>query len=340
MKAAMKAALVGVLTTGAAFAARAADDDFYKGKQVQIVVSTDSGTSYDSYARLLAQHMPRHIPGAPSIIVQNMPGGGGLKVANYMANIAPRDGTVIAGTLNAVFTMSLTTPDQAKFDENKFAWIGSVTRDPYIAIVSNTAPIKTIMDARTTQVSMGGASAGTLGVDMVAISNALLGTKFKLIAGYKDPGEVRLAMQRGEVDGTFSVSWSEVKPTNLVQEGKVRIIAQHGLTRFPEFGDAPMLMDQAPNEDARLALKFMLGRQEAARPYFAPPGAPAERVAILRRAFDATVKDPAYLADAAAMKLTIDEPMNGEDLTKFVAQMHTTPKAVIDRVAAILATAR
>ena len=334
----LSVALAAATLSSAALATE--DEDFFKGKQMQIMLSTEPGTVYDSYARLLSQHMPKHMPNSPPLIVQNMPGGGGLKVASYMATIAPRDGTVIAGTHNAVFTMSLSTPDQAKFDEKTFSWIGSPSRDPYLAIVWNSAPIKSIMDARTTPVSMGGPSAGSLGVDMVVIANELFGTKFKLVAGYKDPGEIRLAMARGEVDGTFSVSWSELKPTNLLQEGKVRVIAQHGFTRFPDFGDAPMLMDQAKTEEDRQALRFMLGRQEAARPYFGPPGVPVGRLAILRKAFDDTMKDPDFLKDAATMKIAVDQPMNGEDLSKFVAQLHATPKAVIDRIQTILTKAR
>lgn len=322
-------------------AEHAADaDDFYKGKQIEIVVSTEPGVVYDSYARLLAQYLPGHIPGSPAVLVQNMPGGGGLKVANYIANIAPRDGTLIAATHNAVLTMSKTTPDLAKFDERTFSWIGSISRDPYLAIVMSDVPIKTIEDAKTTVVSMGGPSAGTLGVDMVVISNALLGTKFKLIAGYKDPSEVRLAMQRGEVDGTFSISWSELRPTNLLQQGKVRVIAQHGFTPFPAFGDAPLLIDQAKNEADRQALVFMLGRQEAARPYFAPPGLPLGRLETLRAGFAATVKDPAFLHDAATMNISVDQPMDGAKLADFVRSLDGTSPEVIDRISKILAGSR
>jgi tripartite-type tricarboxylate transporter receptor subunit TctC len=322
-------------------AAHAAEgDDFYKGKQIEIVVSTEPGVVYDTYARLLAQYLPAHVPGNPAVVVVNMPGGGGLKVANYIANIAPRDGTVIAGTHNAVLTMSKTTPDLAKFDERTFGWIGSVSRDPYLAIVMNNVPIKTIEDAKTTVVSMGGPSAGSLGVDMVVIANALIGTKFKLIAGYKDPGEIRLAMQRGEVDGTFSISWSELKSTNLLQQGKVRIIAQHGFTPFPAFGDAPLLIDQAKNDADRQALIFMLGRQEAARPYFAPPGLPPGRLETLRAAFAATVADPAFLADAARMNISVDQPMDGANLAAFVTKLDGTSPEVIDRISKILASSR
>ena len=176
---------------------------------------------------------------------------------------------------------------------------------------------------------------------MVVMSNALLGTKFKLIAGYKDPAEVRLAMFRGEVDGTFSISWSELKPTNLLQQGKVRVIAQHGFTPFPAFGNAPVTIDLAKNDEDQQALVFMLGRQEAARPYFAPPGTPAEpgSQSCARRSWT-TVSDPAFLKDAAARNIAVDQPMEGAKLADFVAKLDGTSPAIIDRVSKILANSR
>ena len=291
-----------------------AQENFYAGKQIQLVVSTEPGTVYDAYARLVARHIGEHVPGKPSVLVQNMPGGGGLRVANHMANIAPRDGTVFAATHNAVFTMSLVTPDAAKFNERAFSWIGSVTRDPYLAVVRADVPINSIEDAKTKVVSMGGASAGSLGVDLVVVANALFGTKFRVVGGYKDPAEIRLAMMRGEVDGTFSVSWSESKQANLIQTGKLRIIAQHAFTPHPELMGAPLLIDQARNDEDRAALVFMLGRQDAARPYFAPPGVPRERVEMLRAAFSKTTRDPEFLKQAASMNLAIDQPMEGAAL--------------------------
>jgi tripartite-type tricarboxylate transporter receptor subunit TctC len=161
-----------------------------------------------------------------------------------------------------------------------------------------------------------------------------------MIAGYKDPKEVLLAMQRHEVDGTFSISWSELKPTNLVQQGKARIIAQLGMTPFPAFGDAPMLINLAKDEPGREALVFMMGRAEAARPYFAPPGVPADRLAILRQAFDETVRDPTFLSEARRMDIAVEQPMDGPDLAAFVDRLQSTPKAVTDRIQAILANSR
>ena len=334
------AALVLMSGVAALSPALADEGDYYRGRQIQIVVSTEPGTVYDAYARLLAQYLPAHVPGRPSTLVQNMPGGGGLRAANFINNLAPRDGTVFAGTHNAVLTMSLIAPDQAKFDERRFAWIGSVTKDPYVAVVGKNVPIASLEEAKTTSVSMGGPSAGSLGVDLPVVVNALFGTKFRVVAGYKDPVEVRLAMQRGEVDGTFSVSWSELKQSNLVRDGVFRVIAQHGLSRTPEIGDAPMLMDQAKTDEDRAALLFMLGRQEAARPYFAPPDTPRERLDILRAAFAETLRDPEFVAQARGANLAIDGPMGGADLAKFVDTLMSTPRSVTDRLQAILAKSR
>jgi tripartite-type tricarboxylate transporter receptor subunit TctC len=320
--------------------AAAAQENFYAGKQLQILVSTEPGTVYDAYARLVARVIGDHIAGRPSVIVQNMPGGGGLRVANHLANVSPRDGTAIAATHNAVLTMSLVNPDAAKFSERELSWIGSVTRDPYMAVVRADVPISTIDDAKTTVVSMGGASAGSLGVDLPVISNALFGTKLRVVGGYKDPGEVKLAMMRGEVDGTFSVSWSETKQAGLVQAGKLRIIAQHAFKPHPELGGAPLLMDQAKTDADRAALVFMLGRQEAARPYFAPPGVPRDRLEMLRTAFMKTMRDPEFLRQSESMKLGIDEPMDGASLAEFVGKLMSTPRSVTERIASIIAASR
>ena len=335
-----RAAVVLFCVVASTLPCRAQEADFYRGKQVTLVVSTEPGTVYDAYARLLAQFMPAHIPGHPIIVAQNMPGGGGLRAANYVNNIAARDGTVFAGTHNAVLTMSLIAPDLAKFDERKFSWIGSVTKDPYVAVVGKDVPIATLEEAKTKSVSMGGPSAGSLGVDLPVVVNALFGTKFRIVAGYKDPVEVRLAMQRGEVDGTFSVSWSELKQSNLVRDGVFRVIAQHGLTRSAEIGAAPMLMEQARTGEDKAALLFMLGRQEAARPYFAPPEIPRERLAILRAAFMETVRDPAFVKLASDARLAIDGPMEGAALAEFDDKLMSTPASVTDRLQSILAQSR
>jgi tripartite-type tricarboxylate transporter receptor subunit TctC len=330
VKLATLAVTVGALHGGPA---RAQDAAFYKGKQLNIIVSSDAGGAYDAYARLLAHVYSAHIPGHPSIVVQNMPGASGVKASNYMYRAAARDGTVIAGTHSSVPSLPLTS-SAAAFDSTKFSWIGSITSDPYIAYVWHTAPIKTLQDALTTEVIMGGISVGSAGTDLAIAAKEMFGFKFKIVTGYKSSTEVKLAMERGEVHGTFANALSSIKTSEptWIPEGKIRIIAQHGFKRHPELPDVPMFMDVAKTQADRQALVFLLARQQAAKPYFGPPDVPAERLNLLRRAFDASIHDPKFIEAAEKSGASLDDPMTGEELNDLVLELSHTPKAVIDRV--------
>ena len=316
-----------------------AQDDFYKGRQIRLVVSTDAGGAYDTYARLLSQVMKEHIPGNPTIIVQNMPGAGGLKVANYMAATAPRDGTVIAATHASILTAQLTSPGSASFEAPRLSWIGSITTDPYVGYVWYTAPVKTLADTRTTEVVMGGVSVGTAGTDYGILAHDLFGLKIRTVNGYKSSNDVKLAMERGEVQGTFANGWSSIRnaDSEWIRDGKIRIIVQHGFRPLPELPDVPLFISLAQTDADREALVFMLARQEAAKPYFAPPEIPAERLAILRRAFDATVHDPRFLSLAAEANVTVEGPMTGDELSALVGKVSQTPPEVIARINRMLA---
>jgi tripartite-type tricarboxylate transporter receptor subunit TctC len=316
-----------------------AQDDFYKGRQIRLVVSTDAGGAYDTYARLLAQVMKEHIPGNPTIIVQNMPGAGGLKVANYIAATAPRDGTVIAATHASILTAQLTSPGSASFEATRLSWIGSITTDPYVGYVWYTAPVKTLADTRTTEVVMGGVSVGTAGTDYGILAHDLFGLKIRTVNGYKSSNDVKLAMERGEVQGTFANGWSSIRnaDSEWIRDGKIRIIVQHGFRPLPELPDVPLFISLAQTDADRQALVFMLARQEAAKPYFAPPEIPAERLAILCRAFDATVHDPRFLSLAAEANVTVEGPMTGDELSALVAKVSQTPPEVIARINRMLA---
>jgi tripartite-type tricarboxylate transporter receptor subunit TctC len=316
-----------------------AQDDFYKGRQIRLVVSTDAGGAYDTYARLLAQVMKEHIPGNPTIIVQNMPGAGGLKVANYIAATAPRDGTVIAATHASILTAQLTSPGSASFEATRLSWIGSITTDPYVGYVWYTAPVKTLADTRTTEVVMGGVSVGTAGTDYGILAHDLFGLKIRTVNGYKSSNDVKLAMERGEVQGTFANRWSSIRnaDSEWIRDGKIRIIVQHGFRPLPELPDVPLFISLAQTDADRQALVFMLARQEAAKPYFAPPEIPAERLAILRRAFDATVHDPRFRSLAAEANVTVEGPMTGDELSALVAKVSQTPPEVIARINRMLA---
>jgi tripartite-type tricarboxylate transporter receptor subunit TctC len=316
-----------------ALAAESAED-FYRGKQIRLIVSTDAGGAYDAYARLVAPVLKDHIPGNPTVIVQNMPGASGLKTANYMFAAAARDGTVIAGTHSSVLTAPLTSPGVAIFDANKFSWIGSVTSDPYIGYVWHTARVKTLEDTKTTEVIMGGVSVGSAGVDLAIMARDMFGLKLKIVTGYKASNDVKLAMERGEVQGTFANAWSSIRTAEpeWLRDKKIRIIVQHGFKKHPQLPDVPSIFELAENEADQQALVFMLARQEAAKPYFAPPDVPADRLAVLRRAFDATVRDPRFVALAAKTGVALDAPMTGDELAALVAKVSQTPATVVQRV--------
>jgi tripartite-type tricarboxylate transporter receptor subunit TctC len=333
--------ITAALLYGTTSACAQAGGGFYSGKQLTLVVGSAAGTIYDNYARLLARHFPQHIAGNPKIIVQNMPGAGGLKVANYIAEVAPRDGTVFGSTLNAMATAPLTVPAQAKYDGTKLGWIGSITNDPFIAYVWSTAPITSLEQAKTTQIIMGGTGVSASNSQLTVLANEMFGFKFKLVPGYNDSVSLKLAIERGEVQGTFATSWRELKSTNpdWVPERKIRVIAQFGLERIPDLPDVPMFLDQAKTDADHQALVFVLSRQEYGKPFFGPPGIPAERLAILRAAFDAMIKDPEFLKDAQASNMGVDRPMSGAALTEMVTKVSATPKDVITRLQKLLGNA-
>ncbi|HTI85743.1 MAG TPA: tripartite tricarboxylate transporter substrate-binding protein [Alphaproteobacteria bacterium] len=334
----LSAAALAVALSGGAIVPRATADDFYKGKEVRLIVSTTPGGAYDNYARLLAPALAEHLPGHPTVIVQNMPGAGGLKTANYIYAAAPRDGTVIAGTHSSVPTAPLTTPEVARFDANKLSWIGSITSDPFVGYVWHTAPIKTLNDARTTEVIIGGISVGTAGVDYAILARDMFGLKLKIVTGYKGSNDVKLAMESGEVQGTFANGWTSLNTAqpDWLRDKKIRIIVQHGFKKLPELPDVPLLIDFAQTDADRQALFFTLARQVIAKPYFGPPELPAERLATLRRAFDDAIHDPKFVATGTKAGLSLIDPMTGEELAALVRQLSETPPSVIGRIDGML----
>ena len=316
-----------------------AAEDFYKGKQIRLLIGTDAGGAYDMYARALSRHMGAHIPGAPTFILDNMPGAAGLQAANYIFNVAPRDGTVIAATPNAIPIAPLTNPGGVKFDPDKLSWIGSATKELYVGYVWHDAPIKNFEEARNTQVLMGGVAVGSFSTDVGIMAANFFGMKFKTITGYKSSPEIQLAVQRGEVHGVMGTAYSALKiaQADWLAQNKIRVIVQYGLQRHPLYPDVPLYMDFAKTEAQRKAILFYTGNLAHGKPYFAPPEIPADRLTILRRAFDDTMKDPEFIKDIAAGGGDVDSPMTGEELAKFVAEENATPPDVIDMVHKVLA---
>ena len=328
------ATLLSLQTIGLTSALADPVADFYKGRQLHIIVSSDAGGAYDTYARLMAQVYASHIPGNPTIVVQNMPGASGLRTGNHMFKAAARDGTVIAATHSSVPTAPLTSRSAASFEANQFSWIGSITSDPFVGYVWHTTSIQTFDDTLKTETIMGGNAIGAAGVDYAIVARELTGAKLKIVTGYPNSTDVKLAMERGEVHGTFANAYGSLRtaePT-WIKEKKIRIIIQHGLSKHRDLPDVPLMIDYVKDAADRQAVEFMLARQEFSKPYAAPPEVPAERLAILRKAFDATMKDPAFLAEIEKANLAVDSPMAAPELAAMIAKVAKTPASAVKRI--------
>ena len=331
--------LAALLLAGACLGARA-QQAFYAGKIVTIVVGSTAGSIYDVYVRVLAQFLPDFIPGHPTIVVENMPGANGDLSVKYMFSKAPQDGTFIASGVSVLPTRPLMHPDIATYDVNKLAWLGSITKDVYVAYVRHDAPIQSYEAAKQVQAIMGGIAIGAPTIDLAVLSNALFGTKFKIVSGYESESAVELAVEKGELQGSFAGGYSGLKAAHAdwIKGDLIKIILQHGLTRLADLPDVPLFIDQAKTQEDREALEFLLSPQAAAKPFYAPPNIPADRLDILRRAFDSTVRSPAFLAAAAKAHIEVSDSMSGEELGEAVAKVTRTPKPVVERIRGILAS--
>jgi tripartite-type tricarboxylate transporter receptor subunit TctC len=311
-------------------------ENFYRGKQIQLRIGTPAGSGYDIAGRLVAAHLGKYIPGHPNIIVQNVPGAGSLTLANQLYNTAARDGTVLGMVTNGLPTAPLLTPETTHFDLAQFGWIGSPAPETMMVMVWHTAPVQTIEDLLKTELVVGGVSPGTATVDNPLVANAVLGTKFKLVAGYEGTTAIDLAMERGEVQGHGGIGWVTVKARNQrwLAEKKVRIIAQYGMRKHPELQDVP-LFELPKDELARQEIFVMFARQEYGRPLLAPPGVPPDRLAALRTAFLATMKDPDFIREAQRATVEIN-PTTGEELNKLSAQIIATKPAALEKLRKVL----
>jgi tripartite-type tricarboxylate transporter receptor subunit TctC len=326
-----------VLLGFAAVSARADQvADFYHGKTLSLIIGTSSGNDYDFRARLLARHLGRHIPGEPTIVPQNMPGVGGVKAANYLASIAPHDGTTLHLIMSNMMSSEAIGAQGVQFDTRKFFWVGNTTSTPNVLVSWYKSGITAIEQVKARELIVG-APGGTVGVVYATAMNGLLGTKFKIVTGYPGGNEVNLAMERGEIDGRASNSWAAWKSTHpdWVKDRKIVVLAQIGLKRAPDLADVPLLFELADNDMDRQVLTFLSADTAIARALVTTPDTPPERVAALRRAFDATMRDPEFLAEADKALLDI-VPMGGEDSQKIADSIVNTPPAVVARAKALL----
>jgi tripartite-type tricarboxylate transporter receptor subunit TctC len=303
------------------------------GKTITIV--TSGGGAYEAYGRTFARHMPKYIPGHPNIIVQAMPGAGGARAASYLYKVAARDGTVIGGTHGAVLTSPFMNPGAADFDVTRFSWIGNATRDNYVGYVWHTAPAQSLEEMKTKLLVVGGTSVGGNGIDMAIVMKEVFGYKLKIVSGYKTSAETKIALERGEIEGTVANAWSSLNQTDWLARGLVRVIVQHGSRKHRALPDVTLFRDLARDDAEQQMVALLNVRDDITRPYLAPPGVPAARLDVLRRAFDATVRDEAFLADMKRQKLEIEEPSTGEELAALVTDIARTPPAVVQRLVAL-----
>jgi tripartite-type tricarboxylate transporter receptor subunit TctC len=304
---------------------------FYSGRPLNLIVSFNAGGGADAYARLMARHLGRHIPGTPHVVIKNMPGAGGLTAANYLYNVSPRDGSEVGMFPGNIASLPLMKPAQVKYDVRRFNWIGSPATEIMLCVTSPTSPIKSFDDVFKRDMVTG--TAGTATYDTAATLNGVLGTKLKIVSGYSGSAGLRLAAERGEIDGFCGVGYDSLKPA--VVSGKLSILVQLSAQRSSELPDVPTVFQFASGDEQRQILQLTFVWGDIARPIAAPPEVPESRLSTLRRAFDDTVRDPAFLADAAKGGLGI-EAISGTKIAAMIEEIYRTPRDVVDRAAAIL----
>jgi tripartite-type tricarboxylate transporter receptor subunit TctC len=333
--------MLGAALSAIAFAAAAGSanaqtvEQFYRGRQITMIVGFNPGGAYDPYARAVARHLSRHIPGAPPIVVKNMQGAGSVLAANHLYKVSPKDGTelgVIAGSaaIEPVFGGKGT-----QFEGQKFTWLGSANEEVAGCFAWHTSPIHSAQDLFDQEMITGASGASNL--EFPTAMNVVLGTRMKLVRGYNGPAAILLAVERGEVQGMcgFVDTILQQQRPDWLRERKVRMLIQIGLERNARMGDVPFVMDFAKSADERGVLRLIFGWTIMGRPFLAPPGLPAERRAALVKAFDETMRDPAFLEEAARQRLEI-APIGGAQIDKFLADVYATPKPLVERAAKIL----
>ena len=305
--------------------------DFFAGKTISIFVATGEGGAYSLYAQLAAEHMRKHLPGNPTMIVQNLPGAGGIRTADYLQNVAPKDGTAIAMLLDLVAVTQMLRPRTVKYDVAKFAVIGSVVTDNPVVMVRADTGVQSFQDLKTTQVIAGASGNGSQTYIHPALMKEVLGAKIKIVTGYRGSSDISLALERGEVQAQSAtwVSW-KARHTDWIKDKKIIPVAQVGLKKEPELPDVPLMSELATSDDDRQVLEFMSSGSQVGRFLAAPPGVPADRIAALRHAFDAMVEDKDFLQAAAKQKLAV-KATPGPEVQAIIQKVVSYSPAIIQR---------
>lgn len=329
------AVLLSSVTTASYAAEQTSVEDFYKTNPVTMVVGYSPGAAYDLYARIVAQHLGKYIPGQPKVIVQNMPGAGSMNSVNYLYSIAKKDGSQIAAFARGIAMQPLLDKTGVKFDSTKLTWIGSPSSEVSVVLSWYKTPFKTLDDVKKADMTVGVSGTGADSAIFPKILNAVLGTRFKLVTGYPGNSEMLLAVERGEVDGNAGTSWATLAGSKRewIDQHKVNLLTQIGLKKHPALPNVPLAIDLAPTPADRQVLELIAARQEMAYPIAAPPGIPPERAEALRHAFDEMVKDPDFIATAKKQGFDVD-PVSGVELGKLVERIFASPADVVARARA------
>lgn len=338
----MNARGAGRFAAALCFAATAqtcrAQAPFYKGKDLRVLISHPPGGGYDAYARLYARHLARFVPGNPNIIAQNMPGAAGIVMANHVYAQAPRDGTAIALGPGSLATAALFNAQGARYDARRFTWIGSLNSEVGVTVAWKTAPVKKAADLFTTELIVAGAANTDQSVLFSNALNKLLGTRFKIIAGYGGSSETALALERGEAQGIGAWNYSSIlanKPQWL-REGSINVLLQLSLERHPDLPDVPTVLELGRNDNERALLKLVFAQSQMGRALFAPPETPEEAARIQRAAFASMLKDAEFIADAKRALIEINQPMEASAMERLIEELHRTNPALVKRAAEVL----
>lgn len=310
--------------------------DFYDHKVLTLVISSSGGGGYDTLGRLVAKHLPDHLPINSGVVVQNMPGAGGIVATNYLYNLAPKDGLTIGLVQNNTPFEPLMGTSEAKYDPSKFNWLGSPSSETGILAVWHTVPVDTIEQAEEKSITVGSSGAQSTPSFYARLLNATLGTKLKIVVGYPGQAEAFLAMQRGEVDGYPSIFYSSLMSTHpdWVRDGLLKLLVQYGDKKQAALPKVPFAPDLAKSAEDKMLLQAGFAGVSVGRPFLAPPGVPADRVADLEKALASTFSDPKFLQEADKMNLGINEPRSGAELSNVISSTYQTPAAIIDKLRA------
>ena len=317
---------------------RQAAERFYRGKTLRIVVGSGAGGGFDMTARLVSKHIGKYIPGGPQVVVENMPGGGGLVAANYMYNIAPKDGTVIGIFHEAQMMNQVTKADGVNFDLRKFEWLGSSFNDPNVCLLRTDAPARTFQEMIGNQspITVGGTGPGSNTYDAPRVVAAATGANLKVVGGYPSTNDVRVGVERGELHG-MCLGWESVKSASYqwLKDGFAKVVVQNGMKSHPDLADVPLAIEFAKDEESKTLLRLVDAPAAMAKPFALPPGVEPARVEVLREALQATYRDPAFLEEAGNMRLEFSPKIHTE-IQDILSEVLNTPVAAVQRYKEII----